>query len=274
MRFSIECSSFFVGQKKALDILALYAEEILLGKNNNFLFSAPSGYGKTYLAELFLEFLNPGFSDTLKYTPKSDKTLTIDKSKRFHFIDEVHNLREPESIYGLLSSQNYTFVLATNEYDLLKEPLTNRCETIYFEPYSLDELAKIIYFKFKEFELERIIPFRWAESISARSRGNPRVAKSLAERFCIFVRHNNSLLSNEALFNRELSRILGSMEGGFTTQDIQYLEALRSAGGQASLGLISSITSIPERHIRHEIEPFLISEGLIKIGNRGRTLVN
>jgi Holliday junction resolvasome RuvABC ATP-dependent DNA helicase subunit len=269
MSFPVAVRGMFFGQERILGELDIYAQRIIKGADMNLLFVAPSGHGKTRLSHLFLEYVDPGFTSTLRYIPrKSD--LTIRRNTRFHMIDEAHKLKNPETIYDALDSEKYTIVIATNEYDALKEPLANRCIPIIFESYSDKDLAQILEYILvkKGFPL----PKEWYFAVVPYCRNSPRTAVLTAKRLAFAFGELGVPLSVEELhsFMRDT---LGSGPGGYTDHDLSYIRTLQLCGGTAGIRTIKGMLNIPLKVIVEDIEPFLITKGRIQITSKGRTLI-
>jgi Holliday junction resolvasome RuvABC ATP-dependent DNA helicase subunit len=269
--FNEQVGKSFIGQTNIITELSLQAEAIRAGENFNILFEASSGHGKSTLAYLFLNYIDPGFKSTFKY--RISKTgINFKPQARFHFIDEVHTLTMPETIYEHLSSERYVFLLATKYYDTLEEPLRNRCLQFVFEEYTKEQLAQIAFIEFLKRNLIDVPP-EWCLALAEYCRGTPRIVKELAVRVSIIVRYSSDY-SFEGSIHDLMYNILGTEEGGVTTRDRQYLNALDSLGGVASLARIQAVANLPLKVIIEEIEPFLIRKGLLNIDSKGRSLTS
>jgi len=262
----------FIGQSKIVSELSFIAESILSGENHNILLEAPSGYGKSTLAIAILRYVTPNFTSSYKYRINSSG-INFQEGARFHFIDEVHLLKRPEDIYEPMSSRNYSFILATNNYDLLEEPLRNRCIRFLFTEYSKEELAHIIYKVFKRRNMSDV-PSSWCLALSDYSRGTPRIAEELATRVSIIVEYSDNYSFSSSTVHEIMFDILGTERGGITERDRQYITTLKHLGGTASLERLCSTAKIPKTVIEHEIEPFLIRKGKLLITSKGRSLAD
>jgi len=261
----------FIGQTNIKTELSLIAQSILSGENLNIIFEASSGYGKSTLAYYFLSYLDPGFKSTFKY--RISKTgIHFKPQARFHFLDEVHTLSTPETIYDYMSSERYVFLLATNKYDLLEEPLRNRCIQFVFEDYTKEQLAQIAFIEFFKRNLSDVPP-HWCLALAEYCRGVPRIVKELAVRVSIIVQFSSDY-SFESSIHELMLNILGTEQGGITTRDRQYLNALQELGGVASLARVQAVANLPLKVITEEIEPFLIRKGLLLIDSKGRSLTS
>ena len=259
---------FFIGQTNIINEISPLVDSLADDINLNFLFRAPSGYGKTYLATCIVNFLRfKQKNGTYQY--HLGNITAYNPSKRIQIIDEVHLLKEPESIYPLIDSNRHTFILCSNEYDELLEPLINRCFIFNFDYYSnidLEILARKFFIR-----KEKPLPNSYITMIINRSRLNPREVYLLCKRLYLVFRLDG-VPENETELSEILNKNAGMSEGGFTNLDLRYLEFL-NLHGKASLNTLSTILRIPKTTIMGEIEPFLIRKGLITISSKGRMLL-
>lgn len=258
----------FYGQEKIQRELDFMLPHILEGNNLNVMFRAPSGYGKTTLGLICLYYLDREFKNSAYYLPKGDELDNVfNENKRFHFIDEIHILNNPEFLYPLMDSNKYTFFLASNETGILKEPLRNRCVQFIFSNYSEEEMKTIV---------RDLIRYNLTDDmillISNRSRNTPRVAKVICIRLN-YIFKSYGVPKNVDELDKVLTEILNIQEGGLTEQDLNYLDYLRRVN-RASLNTIMSGTRLDRETILTEIEPLLLYQNKIKITSRGRELVN
>lgn len=259
----------FIGQEKI--VLELNAIIKNRPKYVNILFRASAGMGKTKLAN---EFLLESCRNYTFQTPEKRNGYRIywyDKSREYrgHFIDEIHNLKSIETLYPLMDKKSFYFVFATNEYGDLPEAFISRCFVYNFVPYTLDEIIEILllYGVEKNFTISR----GTAEIIANRCRNNPRVAKNYLDRINILIDsgyHKKTERGIITAFND-----IGIYKGGYTTNDIRYLQYLEKIG-TASLSTISRGISVDEHTIKNEVEPFLVNNGHIIINSRGRKFIS
>ena len=259
----------FFGQEEVITGVHYLVDDVEEGNNHNFLFRAPSGYGKTFLARRILYFLY------LKTDTRSHISFTGDKYKyypdrRFQLIDEVHLLKDTERIYPAMDSGRHTFMLMTNEYSELLEPLVNRCVVLDFTGYSREELAKVAFYHLRKHNF--VLSDNELLAIVDNSRMMPREIINLCNRLLVLFRQrgkpNTVEEMEDILFN-----YAGIKQGGFTALDLAYLELLRKQG-RASLNTIARVLQIPKQAVLNEVEPFLMRKELVRIGSRGRTLNN
>lgn len=257
----------FIGQNNIVDELNIILPAIRNETVNlNILFRAPSRYGKTTLALLCLDFL--GMNNSMIYFPsKGELNTKFRENKRFHFIDEIHTLPEPEFLYPLMDSNKYTFFFATNESGSIKEPLANRCMQFNFTPYSPEEMQEIVRINLGDNRATNDMIIE----ISSRCRNSPGVAKLICRRLQFAFKRFGFPTSLEELRNI-FDNYLDIREGGLTRQDVLYLEYLQRVGGISSLQNIIYGTHIDRDTVLREVEPLLLYQGKIKITSKGRSL--
>lgn len=256
----------FIGQKNIIKELGYLLSDVLDGRNYNILFRAPSGFGKTRLGLLCLNYL--GLSESRYYIPNSKGEIEeeINLEKRFHFIDEIHILETPEILYPIMDSRKYTFILASNESGNLKEPLINRCVPFIFAPYTKDELIQMVKNHLEMFHLSDDLILE----ITERCKNNPRIIKINCERLSYIMRNRGVPRDKNDLLSI-LENIMHIKYGGLNRLDEIYLDYLRRVE-RASLNTISSGTGLDKNLILTEIEPLLLNLGHIKITSKGREI--
>jgi len=263
--------SIIVGQntwKRTIKILMLSMSE---GENLNILITGPSGYGKTYLSTIMLNW-----GIRIKRGEKIEKFTCDGKSFLFPeasgcLVDEAHLLRSPEHLYGHLDKEARTFIFCTNEYGDLPEPLVNRCFQIQLNPYRTEDLAKISDIQFKKRDI--IVPLFLTSEVGKRARGTPRVAKKISE---LMLKGHNREYDLKKVKAEELDKIFEIYRihpDGFRDYDYTYLNSLKEAGGRAGISTLVALSRLQKEFVLREVEPFLINSGYIQITTRGRILL-
>ena len=260
----------FIGQRKIVLELKSISEELrskFIGIN--ILLRGQAGCGKTLLAKIFLKnfgtytFQLPNKNSGYELVWNEDIS-----SYRFHFIDEIHNLKHPEVLYPLMDNKEHIFVFASNEYGELPDALLSRCFVYNFSDYTPEEISIIVfqYARDRGIFLEQTL----ADLFSKYARNNPRIVKSLFDRV-LFIIHRGYYSLNSKGITTALNDI-GIYDGGYTDLDIKYMQTL-SKLTSASLDSISRILKIEKNTVVNEIEPFLIDKGHIIISPRGRKFI-
>lgn len=246
-----------VGQKRLVQEVEAIIESIRKGNNFNIIFSGRSGSGKTHFVTAIANELN--LDEFILYLNPANFALNLDK--RFQVLDEAHLITQPELLYPFMDRKENTFFFMTNFYGKLVEPLRNRCIPLMLEPYTLEELAEIIFFTVN-------ITEEGARYLANFAKNSPRVGKILAQRIETLAR---GVKIEKNLINNYLY-ILGITAGGLDENDKIYLTALNKAGGRASLVLLEKLTGFDSNHLQ-EIESYLVELGKIQITPRGRKLI-
>lgn len=250
----------FIGQEHIIKELIAIIDAIQNGERFNILFRGASGYGKTTLAYKTILRCKKSYQLCIPI----DGLIHLDLEKEIIFIDEIHTLKTPEELYPLLDSKQHTFIFASNESGVLKEPLQNRCINLFLTDYTEDEAKQIVDIYCPE--LEDIYKTKIAD-IANR---NPRVIKSLCERLrTIFNYYGKSPDMN--LFNKTIEETL-NIKDGLSFECRAYLHFLKLAK-VCSLDLISHAIKIDKATIQRDIEPVLIYKNLISISSRGRKII-
>lgn len=229
----------------------------------NILLSGPSGYGKTTMAVDICSFL----------AGKHFEVYWADWSpfrfeKRVIFIDEIHKVKDLESLFGIMDSKNHVMVFATNQDGNLPEAFVNRCYQFVFSDYSDEELILIA---------KRGSDFRTSDEnflviVNAGNR-NPRIVKSLCARISTFLRQNPEIDSYTADYERMLKEVF-DIHDGLDTLCRRYLEVLEDVGGSASILLLKSLLHVDENTLKFQVEPILLRKKLINISSKGRSLIS
>lgn len=232
------------------------------GDGMTMLFRGPSGWGKTRMCFMICNYLAYGNYD---YCLGDDVKISPDK--RLHFVDEVHLMQNPESLYPLIDSNKHVFVLATNDRTPIVEALVNRSSDFIFGQYSIDELREIsgMYIK---------VPLNpgMVDYLIDCGGGNPRIIRNIINRLNIFLIRDPEFLKGFDLpmFKVIMEKIFGTVDG-LDVLCQRYMSALDHLGGTASLQTIANIVHVDKDTIQHQVEPILLYKDLIIISNKGRS---
>lgn len=256
----------FIGQRHIITELENLIPLIAQGKRMNFLLRGRSGMGKTTLSMLFAwKIYEKTGMRSAYYEPDDEGKIKFSPKNVIQVLDEVHKLKNPQPYYGLISSGNFIFILASNEYANLNEPLANRCLPLYFKEYSDEELSTII----RNVFIENQIPVNDKEMGLIIQSGNkvPRDIVNLSQRIC-FAKMTDKKLDVEYF----LENVVGITDG-LNPDQIRYVNLLRKLG-KASLDTMAFSLSLDREIVQRQVEPTLLSRGIITITGRGRVIVD
>lgn len=258
-------SKFVIGQTHWISTMVVLMDSMADGDPNNILIVGPSGYGKTFIGTLMLNY-------AFRYVRK-EETQIVNCGDRFELpnksgilYDEAHLIETPESLYRFMDSKQHSIIFTTNYWQLLTEPLKNRCIQIQLSKYTFTDLVNIVTRTFIDNNIE--INNDIIYEIARRCRNTPRIAVEISKLFGKFSEKNPVSNVNDTLNS------LGIFENGLRTFDLEYLDAIKSLGGQASLTRIEGLTGFPRLFIETQIEPLLLELNLIEITGRGRHVRN
>ncbi len=293
----------FAGQEKIVSNLKIFIEAARRRGEplEHVLFTGPPGLGKTTLA--FIIAHEMGHSMKMTSGPALDKPnnlaglLTSLQDGEVLFIDEIH--RTPPAVeeflysamedYRLdilidqgpnartvqLSLNRFTLVGATTRAGLLTAPLRARfgvtCRLDYYEPETLSTIlrrsASLLHLPFEEAGIEEI---------ARRSRGTPRIANRLLRRSRDFAQVDPSLAAEKGTITLAVANhSLHALEvdaAGLDEMDKRILLFLidNYNGGPAGIQTIAAAVSEDAGTIEEVYEPFLIQQGFLTRGSRGR----
>jgi Holliday junction DNA helicase RuvB len=183
--------------------------------------------------------------------------------------DEAHgmDLRTAEALYipiedGYIPVDPYggsswlpriCYIAATTNPNMLPKPFADRFPLkLRLDPYDASELAQMIEAKFKG------VDSKVANQIARRSKGNARDALNYTESV---LRHGLGFFD-----------VLGIDEYGMNDLDREYCRALLNADKPMSLSTIAAIVQEDPATLRDIVEPYLISQGIVRITREGREL--
>jgi Holliday junction DNA helicase RuvB len=275
--------SSYIGQDALKPILSHEITQAKAGRTlPHMLLHGPAGLGKTSLASVIANeagytFVATGEASTLTPsalyrwllqlpTPCYDRAghrTSPQAPVYLIFIDEIHTLPSPEALYEAMEDcqisdrgrvswlPDFCLIGATTDRYKLKKPLIDRFGLEFrLESYTLTQLQQIIKNAYPSLSLSEV------QGVAARSRGTARVALKYGGRVA-----DHGL----GFFDAQ-----GIDEIGLTQLDHRYLECLRF--GTVALNTLSSRLGMSPQDIQKEVEPYLLSLGMIAITGRGREL--
>lgn len=256
----------------------------------------PKGLGKTSFAGVIANEMGGKFKPILGASMSSSEMESVfddmtPDNPDILFIDELHRVPQKtqellytamedfkyyKSTYGVygthksfeVSLPGYTLIGATTEEGKLADPFRERFGMIVrLEFYSEAELTEIIC---HDAATQTPISMKTALNIAQRSKGVPRVAKT------IYRRLRDVLLTTDCTEEEALKTLqtdMGIDELGLTQIDRKYMGAVLSLGN-ASLATLGSMTGEEPTNIKETVEPFLLRMGFVGITSRGRHLTS
>lgn len=213
------------------------------------------GYGKTLLATLLAATL----AALSSYQIPSKGRVTISPRYGIHIIDECHQIRNFEALYGQM--ELYNFIFCTNKTSALPEPFISRCFSFQLSDYTVSELARIV--AWHAWNESTPVSNSVARFIGSRCRGNPRTGVRLMQKFA-------ALYSRRDLDTAQVAfKEFGIDSRGLNRLDRKALEIL-STGPKSRRTLATRLGVSLGEYDR--IEPFLLAQGLVDITSKGRVL--
>ena len=290
--------SEFVGQDKVRESLRIAVEAARQRREplDHLLFHGPPGLGKTTLASLMAREMGASIKTTsgpvLEKPADLVGALTNQQRGDILFIDEIHRLRPvieeflypamedfrveirlsegPNAQTMTMAVEPFTLVGATTRFGLLTAPMRARfgiVERLGF--YSHDDLTRIVE------RSARILEFastaRGARELATRARGTPRVANRLLRRVRDYAQvRADGVLDLKVV--RNALQLLNVDEYGLDSMDSRILSTIVEKFDGGPVGLNSLAVAIGEDAgtIEEVYEPYLIQEGFMMRGPRGR----
>ncbi|MES2274302.1 MAG: Holliday junction branch migration DNA helicase RuvB [Chlamydiota bacterium] len=290
--------SEFIGQDAIRTRLEIFTEAAksrgeALG---HILFSGPPGLGKTTLAHIMAKSM--GTQLTVTSGPALEKPgdlaglLTNLKQGDIFFIDEIHRLPKAveEYLYSAMEDFSldlmidtgpnarsvqvklnpFTLVGATTRSGLLSGPMRSRFAiSLRLDYYEPPVLGKIV-------QRTASILNLWLHEdasleIAKRSRGTPRISNNLLRWVRDFAQINKQNSVDLFLAQRALE-MLAIDHLGLDEMDKKILLVIidHHAGGPVGLNNLSAAIGEEPHTVEEVYEPFLIMQGMIKRGPRGR----
>lgn len=155
-----------------------------------------------------------------------------------------------------------TFIFATTETDKIFPPLKDRLTVVDFEPYSEEELGKIVQACIPEIQFEEDVVAEVASTI----RGNARSAVKRSKEIMLYCGKNDrNTFSCEDFFN--LCDEIGILPYGLSYTEKQILGALKDCGSATLTGLAAKI-GLSKTALQRDHELYLLNKNLMSIDGK------
>jgi Holliday junction DNA helicase RuvB len=299
----------FIGNKQAVETikrLIKYSKINGIRKLPNIGLFGPRSTGKTELYRRIARAMGIPSLALSKSTINSEETFFKQVSKEIQgysggalvapymiiFIDEVHILskRIQDSLltalesddrcfrtkFGDIDTSNITFIVATTDPGKLSPAFISRLTVLELKMYDQEEIMEIIYARMHNDktidECIRVIDRDTVKLIANASRLIPRKAIEILKQTSYAIAVDDIGCDYEDVL-QDLKNTVGCDERGITEVDLKYLKFLKH-NGSAGLMTLSSYLDTDKDNIENYIEPWLIRNGFITKGARGRSITS
>lgn len=295
------CLQEFIGHKSICDRLRILINAAKSRQEPlpHILFHGPPGLGKTTLSLILAKQMQCSITQTSG--PAIEKPgdlagiLTNIEEGDILFIDEIHRIPKnvEEYLYQAIEDftldimidsgptarsvsiaiKPFTLVGATTKTGMLSAPLRTRFPfNVRLDFYDQQSIKKILLRSADV--LNFTIENQAAEEIACRSRGTPRVANNLLKwvRDC-YTNSTSAVTKNQA---SEALNMLSIDKKGLDEMDIRILLWIIEHHGGGPVGIKSIAIALGEdpETIEQVQEPYLVMQGYLKRGPRGREVTS
>lgn len=304
MQNSLRPTTFekFIGQRKIVNTIKVMIQSSIKRKKqlDHIMLYGGAGVGKTTLATI----ISNEYGRKIKFAQgplleKKADILSLFASLNkgdIIFIDEIHGINKnaEELLYSALEDNvmdvlvgpegdqkimrmnmpPFTLIGATTQYTKISQPLRDRFGLVgKLVDYDESEIYQIVKNSAKELKFK--VNDEAIKLISHNSRMVPRVANNLLKRTHDFAVVKDSKIIDKDIV-LETFESIGLYKLGLLEQHLSYLKLLANNFEEkwVSIDTISGILNEQRNELEKDIEPILISNGLIQKGPRGRKITN
>ena len=254
------------------------------------LFCGPPGTGKTTLAGIVAAEMKAKLvvinCASLKSKGELARVICGLERGDVLFLDEVHSLKPDleEMLYPVMEDSKieiagevinfprFTIIGATTRAGMLSHPFLDRFgEICSLELYKVPVLARIV--KRSSELLGLHCSFDAYIQIAKRSKGTPRIALKILRRVRDFAQVECIKLVDSA-FVIKVATKLGIDETGLDKQSQKFLSLLASKNRPVGLSTVAAYLNESKETVEENIEPYLLSLGMIERMPSGRTITD
>ena len=283
-----------IGQDQTKSILGEWFKGYMAnGRMPHFMFTAPRGCGKTFMASLL--------ADALKWRTPSKRKIVFNCSQLRNLrqfwneiviphindkdvtvlFDEAHDMPK-DVMTALLTITNpnkdgrttfyyedytvdfnfsrQTFMFATTEGQSIFPPLMDRMERVDLQEYSESELGKIVRVGMDDYKLTDDA----VAEIATTLRGNPRAAAKCRDKITGYCDGNQIKVFTVDHWH-DLCSKYHILPLGLLNKELELLRILSRKSG-TRLTELAAITCLSKGSIQKDYELFLMKQGLMEIG--------
>lgn len=159
-----------------------------------------------------------------------------------------------------------TFMFATTEPQSVFHALMNRCQRVDLEPYSFEDLIKIMNIHCPGITFEKGV----LDEVAPILRGNARTTVYMARDIKRMIKLNGHLHFTQKDWHK-LSKTLDILPAGITRTELAVMRVIGSRQ-DSSLTRIAASLGMTSDSVRKDAEPYLLAQGFMEIGTGGRNI--
>lgn len=165
-----------------------------------------------------------------------------------------------------IDMRRQTFLFATTEPQSVFHALMNRCTRVDLEPYSTEDLAKILKKHAPKVSFERGV----LEALTPTLRGNARITVLTARNILSYLAPLRKTDFNLKDWDK-FSKRLDVLPLGLSRNEVAVLRIIGSRKDSSLTRLAASLGMTPQA-VRQDCELYLLSQGLMEITTGGRNI--